>query len=459
MARIKGKVATEQNEASTVSTTPSSMLFPNSNAGSVTDTPATSDVENEEIHLHQKRSKRTLTTRQKRPADLSLSFSAQPSAKRRAVTKGIYVEIPIRPVNVSVSFALPLRGFNISLSYASKNKGKGKGPSVTAGEQEDEIVPDSEDSLGYDQLAAVDENDSDFEGSELSTDDDHDDESDKGITLRAGRKLPYKKASRVKVVDYDNPEEEEEIMFNAAVADSIRYSTYGGASTSSTHASRTVSTRATRAAAAAERRFAMEQGVHIGSDVVLDSDPEGEILTLIDSDDEPIAKKSKSRSGNRKDKKKGKEKTENDRDSPDLDYFSAQREARRHSRLETRLEKQQIRMLEHQLNRRLTYVSPASPWFGLLLLGADSTLTQAERSTVQLHRHHPELRDAWGDLEANLGIVEPQKAEQPSALKVTLLPFQQESLFWMRKQEFGQYSGGLLAVSPSHLLKGFVYLP
>ena len=359
MAGSKGKVATEQNEASTVSTTPSSMPFPNSNAGSVTDTPATSDVENEEFHLHQKRSKRTLTTRQKRPADLSLSFSAQPSAKRRAVTKDIYVEIPIRPVNVSVSFALPLRGFDISLSSASKNKGKGKGPSITAAEQDDEIVPDSEDGLGYDQLAMVDETDSDFENSELSTDDDDDnDESDKGIILRAGRKMSYKKASRVKVVDYDDPEEEEEIMFNAAVADSLRYSTYGGASTSSMHASRTVSTRAARAAAAAERRFAMKQGVQIGSDVVLDSDPEGEILTLIDSDDEPIAKKSRSRSGNRKDKKKKrKEKTENDRDSPELDYFSAQREARRHSRLE----KQQIRMLEQQLNRRLTYVSPASP--------------------------------------------------------------------------------------------------
>lgn len=72
---------------------------------------------------------------------------------------------------------------------------------------------------------------------------------------------------------------------------------------------------------------------------------------------------------------------------------------------------------------------------------------QAEKSTIQLHKYHPELRDAWGDLEAAVGIVEPQKAEQPSGLRVTLLPFQQESLFWMRKQEFGQYAGGLLAVS------------
>lgn len=74
-------------------------------------------------------------------------------------------------------------------------------------------------------------------------------------------------------------------------------------------------------------------------------------------------------------------------------------------------------------------------------------LTQAEKSTIQLHKHHPELRNAWGDLEAAVGTVEPQKAEQPSGLRATLLPFQQESLYWMRNQEFGQYAGGLLAVS------------
>ena len=153
-----------------------------------------------------------------------------------------------------------------------------------------------------------------------------------------------------------DPEEEDEIMLNAAIAASLRYSTNGGASTSAARADRTVSTRATRAAAAAERRLTMEQGDQIDLDIVLDSDPEGEILIPFDSEDEPIAKKSKSRSGNRKDKKKGKEKTENDRDSPDLDIFSARREARRQSRLE----KQQIRMLEHQLNRRLTHVSLAS---------------------------------------------------------------------------------------------------
>ncbi|KAI9511285.1 SNF2 family N-terminal domain-containing protein [Russula earlei] len=111
---------------------------------------------------------------------------------------------------------------------------------------------------------------------------------------------------------------------------------------------------------------------------------------------------------------------ESDADGIHQDPSSARKDARRRSALE----KREIRMLEIQLGRRLTH---------------------AEKSTIQLHKHHHELRDAWGDIEATVEIVEPQKAEQPSGLKVTLLPFQQESLYWMRNQEFGQYAGGLLA--------------
>jgi hypothetical protein len=64
-----------------------------------------------------------------------------------------------------------------------------------------------------------------------------------------------------------------------------------------------------------------------------------------------------------------------------------------------------------------------------------------------LKRHHPELNDVWGDLEANIKIIEPTKAKQPANLKLTLLPFQCESLYWMRKQEKGIWHGGMLAVS------------
>ncbi|KAH7344048.1 SNF2 family N-terminal domain-containing protein [Rhizoctonia solani] len=72
-------------------------------------------------------------------------------------------------------------------------------------------------------------------------------------------------------------------------------------------------------------------------------------------------------------------------------------------------------------------------------------LTPAERTTVMLAIQHPELEDVWGDLERTVKPVAPEKAPQPEGLKVTLLPFQQESLYWMRKQETGPWSGGMLA--------------
>ncbi|KAF8164913.1 SNF2 family N-terminal domain-containing protein [Crassisporium funariophilum] len=79
------------------------------------------------------------------------------------------------------------------------------------------------------------------------------------------------------------------------------------------------------------------------------------------------------------------------------------------------------------------------------LLNFFTLVNKAERSTIALRRNHPELKDVWGDLEEKIAIVEPQKAEQPANLKLTLLPFQQESLFWMRKQEKSIWRGGMLA--------------
>jgi DNA repair protein RAD16 len=73
---------------------------------------------------------------------------------------------------------------------------------------------------------------------------------------------------------------------------------------------------------------------------------------------------------------------------------------------------------------------------------------QAEKTTLALQRNHPELKDVWGNLEVKIAVATPQKAEQPANLKLTLLPFQQESLFWMRKQEKGIWHGGMLAVGP-----------
>ncbi|KAI0092493.1 SNF2 family N-terminal domain-containing protein [Irpex rosettiformis] len=72
-------------------------------------------------------------------------------------------------------------------------------------------------------------------------------------------------------------------------------------------------------------------------------------------------------------------------------------------------------------------------------------LTQAEKNAIALEKHHPELQNVWGDLERKVAITVPEKAAQPAGLKVTLLPFQQESLFWMKKQEQTVWSGGMLA--------------
>ena len=73
-------------------------------------------------------------------------------------------------------------------------------------------------------------------------------------------------------------------------------------------------------------------------------------------------------------------------------------------------------------------------------------MIKAEKSTMALQKYHPELKDVWGDLEKTIPIITPQRSEQPANLKVTLLPFQRESLYWMRKQEQSVWGGGLLAV-------------
>ncbi|KAG8824904.1 hypothetical protein FRC17_008932, partial [Serendipita sp. 399] len=71
-------------------------------------------------------------------------------------------------------------------------------------------------------------------------------------------------------------------------------------------------------------------------------------------------------------------------------------------------------------------------------------LTYAEKATISLYLHHPELRTCWGDLEKR-EIIKPVPGVQPPELKIKLLPFQLESLTWMRKQENGEWGGGMLA--------------
>jgi hypothetical protein len=70
---------------------------------------------------------------------------------------------------------------------------------------------------------------------------------------------------------------------------------------------------------------------------------------------------------------------------------------------------------------------------------------QFEKNEMDLIKHHPELEDVWGDLEAKVEIVEPVKAPQPTAVSRKLLPFQLEGLHWMQTQEAGLWKGGMRA--------------
>jgi DNA repair protein RAD16 len=312
---------------------------------------------------------------------------------------------------------------------SSKDKGKGKAPSNFVDGFEDDMVTDHEDDLGYDEpLAPEDESDdgdSDFEAL------DFEDEYDSDISFPGVRKIPHKRTfTCIDTRHVDNPEAVEQMMFAAAAEESLRDFMSGGASTSAGSSGHNISGR-TGLTASTEFYYA-------DSDVVPDSEPEGDLL-------EPIVQMGRKAPAKGKGKNKGQWKAEYDADDIHQDTYSARKEARRRARLE----KQDIRMSEYQLGRRLTHVGLVDIFCSLIYSFYFSylILTQAEKTTVQLQKHHPELRDAWGDLEAVVVIVEPQKAEQPSGLRATLLPFQQESLYWMRNQEFGQYAGGLLAVS------------
>jgi hypothetical protein len=148
-------------------------------------------------------------------------------------------------------------------------------------------------------------------------------------------------------------------MVEVAIRNSLRDTTNGGASTSAGSTGRNVPRRAARAAAAAENHLLMGRGLAVDFVVVSDSDPEGELMEITNSEDEPIAQRDKPNLGKGRGRDKGPEKIDCDTDDIHHDRFSARKEARRLSRLE----KQEIRMKEIKLGRRLTHVCLAGNLF------------------------------------------------------------------------------------------------
>lgn len=411
MTRYTRKTAAERFEASTTSTSPSvsSVPFSNSNTGSTANTPATSGEDEEGFNLQRKVMEKVMRTtgkRRKRSAESdgdNPSISTRPPTKRRAIMKAVCVEIPFRSPNVSMPLMV-LRLIVIAYLKTSKDKGKGRAPSNLVDGVQDNFVPDSEADLNDEVVPPSDDDVSEFEAHELSSEDE--DEDDRDFILRNSRKSYQTRTSRAPIRRFRDVEEEEAIEVNAAIKESIRDATNGGASTSASSASRKTSRRVANAAAVAERRSVMERGSEVNSDVVSDSDPEGEVMVVSDTEDEPIVQRSRPNMGKGRGKNKGPEKTDYDTDDIRRDYIADRKEARRLSRLE----KQEIRMQEIKLGRRLTYVGLTGYFYSQFLTqtgfphrqkGPRSNFTDTTPSSVKHGETSKRRSESWNPRKRN----------------------------------------------------------
>ncbi|KAI9572417.1 SNF2 family N-terminal domain-containing protein [Boletus coccyginus] len=212
--------------------------------------------------------------------------------------------------------------------------------------------------------------------------------------------------------DYEVPDSEEEALMVSAAIKASRKTARREAQQRSAAGSSTSRSRVTTGETAAHT---LESDEDIYEDSVGPND-ELELSVLESSDEEPVSKK--------KGKAKAKSKKGTAGISTEPLTWAERAEQRRLARRERSETKKEERLLAQQLGRRLTW---------------------AEKTSLALRKHHPELKDVWGDLEERIPVITPEKAGQPVGLKVALLPFQQESLWWMRKQEKSIWHGGMLA--------------
>ncbi|KJA21693.1 hypothetical protein HYPSUDRAFT_41836 [Hypholoma sublateritium FD-334 SS-4] len=396
MARVTRQSA-RNSAALSAQTTPLSNVSPvvSSRPESVVEepeTPATSEAEDVPLAKARSASARGRSNGgRKRPAaesdddmeDLNESVSRAPAAKRRAVSSQVYVSIPVPTSSPAKAKA--------TTTPSTRNKGKGKAKAVSPPSSEDEINS-AEEGIEYDEDAALEIEESDDSGSEFQ-------------------------ASEEESMN----EEDEEIMLDAAVRESLQTADADVASSSSnriTGPSREAQLRA----AAAERRLTRKNkaiDVDDHEEAYMDSDA----LDIDSSDEEPLMSPTRG-----KGKASPKTKSVSIARPPKVMTVAEMKRARKEARLASiagrKANKKEEIALIKKLGRRLTH---------------------AERTSIALRRHHPELRDVWGDLSKDIPIIIPTKAKQPDNLKLTLLPFQQESLYWMREQEKGIWHGGMLA--------------
>lgn len=103
--------------------------------------------------------------------------------------------------------------------------------------------------------------------------------------------------------------------------------------------------------------------------------------------------------------------------------------------------KRQERIMKKELGRKLTNGEKNHI---RLIKVCPAPLQQGMRGGANW-QYHPELENVWGDVADKIVPVKPVPMEAHPSLKLTLLPFQKESLHWMKKQEEGPWKGGMLA--------------
>ncbi|KAG8682071.1 hypothetical protein FRC08_015205, partial [Ceratobasidium sp. 394] len=361
-------------------------------------------------------------------SDVEVTASAKRAPKKRVVSKGMVIELPAPKSKAVSKTGSPLTS-GTSRATRPPIKSRVSVPATPATEDAESPVSDEDEGLEFEDHEDEDESGSEFENSDVSSEEPPEAGSSEDVPLssKAAKSKPRASRRRAKSLDSDaldddeeddeaNASEDEALMLEAAIHASLAPTTIvdengAGPSTSRSAAppKNARSKAAALRAAAAERRL----GIKRASSEDFELPSEEESYASSDASEEPVVKKG----GKVKESKKSGVMT--------IAQMRAERRAKKAAdKAEHAPVQAAIKKKVKQLGRKLT---------------------QAERSSVALLVHHPELEDVWGDLEKKIQPVQPQKADQPEGLKVTLLPFQQESLYWMRKQENGPWCGGMLA--------------
>ncbi|TFY60608.1 hypothetical protein EVJ58_g5037 [Rhodofomes roseus] len=329
-------------------------------------------------------------------------MASKTGTKRRVIKREVYVEIRVPSKKSTAAVAGSSKGARQPAAIKTAIEVEESVDEVPDSEEEKELVLESDDSGSEYAASDIDDVPEDDESNHFDED-------------------------YVEPIDDEYVAEgidDEDVMVGAAIQASLesarqddsRNAGISSAGASSSKQRPSTSSAAALRAAAAERRLAKERdGASVQSQSEPESEPESE-----SEDERPLAKG----------KGKGKAKVSGalaklaDTSEPRHMTLAERKHARKLARMEKSEVKQEEQKLRYKLGRKLTY---------------------AEKSTIALQIHHPELKDVWGSLERSVAIVEPKKAEAPPGLKISLLPFQQEGLYWMREQEKGPWKGGMLA--------------